>query len=390
MTAKTKREEILEKQIKMLSKFGSIISTETKLNPLLDKIALQVKGILNCDRCSVFIYDKETNSLWAKIAMGLQNTEVRIPIGTGIAGIVAASGMSLKIPMAYKDKRFNQDLDHITGYKTNNILATPLKNISGKTIGVFEAINKYSGPFTEEDEGILQLISSLAASAIENANLYQKLSESQLEIIYRLATTAEYRDQHDTAIHLRHISEYSAMIAQSMGLSPDDIDIVRNASPLHDIGKVGIADAILLKPGKLTHEEFEEMKKHTIYGAKILANAESPLLQAACKIAASHHEKFDGSGYPNGLKDEEIPLFARIVAVADVYDALCMQRVYKPKWKPEQAYDFIMGQKGKHFDPDVANAFKNIFPKILSLQSNDTDEVLSMLPITGKIIKKTF
>lgn len=390
MTAKTKREELLENQIKMLSNFGSIISNEPKLNPLLEKIALQVKGILNCDRCSVFVYDKETNSLWAKIAMGLQNTEVRIPIGTGIAGIVAASGMSLKIPMAYKDKRFNQDLDRITGYKTNNILATPLKNITGNTIGVFEAINKYSGPFTEEDEGILKLISSLAASAIENANLYQKLSESQLEIIYRLATTAEYRDQHDTAIHLRHISEYSALIGQSMGLNQDDIDIIHNASPLHDIGKVGIADAILLKPGKLTHDEFEEMKKHTLYGAKILANAESTLLQAACKIAASHHEKFDGSGYPNGLKGDEIPLFARIVAVADVYDALCMQRVYKPKWQPEQAYDFIVGQKNKHFDPDAVNAFKNIFPKILNLQNTNKDEVLSMLPITGKIIKKTY
>ena len=370
-TFHTKREKDLQNKMTMLAKFGTIISQETKFDPLLEKIANQVRGILSCDRCSVFIYDQDTNSLWAKVAIGLQKTEIRIPLGSGIVGIVGASGMTLTIQDTAHDKRFNKSLDMITGYSTKNILATPLKNSNGKIIGVFEAINKYAGPFTDEDEGILKLISSLAASAIENANLYKKLSDSQLEIIYRLATTAEYRDQHDTAIHLRHISEYTALIAANMGLSQAEVDIVRYASPLHDIGKVGIADAILLKPGKLTPEEFEEMKKHTIYGEKILANAESNLLQAACKIAASHHEKYNGTGYPVGLAGEEIPLYARIVAVADVFDALCMERVYKPKWTPQAAHDHIMDQTGQHFDPRATAAFHKAFPLILAAQEKN-------------------
>lgn len=380
----TPRERELEIKMKLLANFGSMVSKETKIDPLLEIIAVQVKTILGCDRCSVFIYDKKTNSLWSKIAIGLQHTEVRVPLGTGIVGHVAASGMSVNIPNAYSDPRFSKELDRLTGYSTKNILATPLKNISGKIIGVFEAINKFTRAFTDEDEGILKLISSLAASAIENAKLYQRLSESQLETIYRLATTAEYRDQQDTAIHLRHISEYSSLIAQSMGLTQENIEIVRYASPLHDIGKVGIADAILLKPGKLTDDEFEEMKKHTLYGAKILANAESDLLRAACKIAASHHEKYNGKGYPNGLKGEEIPLFARIVSVADVFDALCMKRVYKPKWDPKDAHDFIMKQIGNDFDPSVAAAFDRIFPEILKLQQNTTDGRKSIIPGISK------
>ncbi|MBP5286499.1 MAG: HD domain-containing protein [Elusimicrobiales bacterium] len=389
-TQTTQRERELEIKLKLLANFGSMVSKETKLDPLLEIIALQVKTILGCDRCSVFIYDAKARSLWAKVAMGLQHTEIRIPFGSGIVGHVAASGMSVNIPNAYSDPRFSSELDKLTGYMTKNILATPLKNINGKIIGVFEAINKYSRHFTEEDEGILKLISSLAASAIENAKLYQRLSESQMETIYRLATTAEYRDQQDTAIHLRHISTYSSLIAASMGLSEEDVENVSYASPLHDIGKVGIADAILLKPGRLTPEEFEEMKKHTLYGAKILANAESQLLQSACRIAASHHEKYNGKGYPNGLRGEEIPLFARIVSVADVFDALCMKRVYKPRWEPEDARKYIVEQSGKDFDPAVVAAFDRIFPEILKAQQSTQDGRKSIIPgISGKM-KKMF
>lgn len=366
----SKREKDLQNRMKMLAQFGSIISQEPNLDPLLEKITVQVRGILSCDRCSVFIYDVEGNFLWAKVATGLQNTRVSIPMGSGIVGYVAQSGISRRVANAYNDSMFNRQLDILTGYKTRNILATPLKNIKGEIVGVFEAINKYSGSFTDEDEGILKLISSLAASAIENANLYKKLSDSQLEIIYRLATTAEYRDQQDTAIHLRHISEYSAIIASSMGLSQKDAYIVRNASPLHDIGKVGIADAILLKPGKLTPEEYEEMKKHTTYGEKILSNGESELLQAACSIAAAHHERYDGKGYPYGLKGNDIPLFARIVSVADVFDALCMKRVYKQCWTAEKSREYIMSHRGTQFDPDAAEAFDKAFDEILALHKS--------------------
>ena len=363
------RAEELENRLRQLVHFGGAVSKETNLTKLLELIADQVKTILNCDRCSVFIMDRQTNELWSKVALGMQHTEIRVPFGKGIVGHVASSGQTVNIKDAYQDERFTHDIDRLTGYRTRSILAVPLRNVGGSIIGVFEAMNKAGLPFDGDDEGILQLISSLAASAIENAQLYESLSKSQLETIYRLAVTAEYRDQQDTAIHLRHISEYSALIAQGLSLPEREVENIRYASPLHDIGKVGIAAAILLKPGKLTAEEFEEMKKHTVYGAKILCNAESHLLQVACKVAGSHHERFDGAGYPARLKGEQIPVYARIVSVADVFDALCAQRVYKPKWDPQKAREYILEESGKAFDPNVVQAFDRVFGDILKLQS---------------------
>lgn len=363
------RAEELEYRLNLLVQFGALVSKETNLEKLLIIIAQQVEKILSAKRCSIFILDRRTNELWSKIGSGL-NSEIRVPIGKGIVGWVAYSGDTLNIDDAYKDNRFNPEIDKITGFKTRNVLAVPLKNISGEIIGVFEVINKQEGSFTTEDEGILKLISSLAAGSIENAQLYENLYQSQLETIYRLAITAEYRDQHDTAIHLRHISEYTALIGKALGLEQSKVDDIKYASPLHDIGKVGISDAILLKPGKLTVEEFEEMKKHTLYGARILSNAKSHLLQIACRIAQSHHERFDGSGYPYRLKGEQIPIEARIVAVADVFDALCMPRVYKPGWEPSRAREYILNEKGKSFDPVVVEAFDSVYEKILNVWKN--------------------
>ena len=373
------RTEELEKRLDLLVKFGGLISTETHLNKLLELITDQVKYMLDGDRCTVFLLDNQTNELWSTIAHGMDHTEIRIPYGKGIAGHVAKSGQIINIRNTYEDRRFNNELDKLTGYKTKTILAVPLTNIHGKIIGVFEVINKNTSYFDKDDEGILMLMGSLASSAIENANLYENLSKSQLETIYRLAVTAEYRDQQDTAIHLRHISEYSGIIAEGMNLSEKEIEDIKCASPLHDIGKVGIADAILLKPGKLTPAEFKEMKKHTLYGAKILSNAESHLLQIACKIAAFHHEKFNGKGYPDGLKGEKIPLYARIVSVADVFDALCMPRVYKPEWSYEKALNYIKEESGKSFDPDVVQAFLKKETEILKI--HDTlDGRITLIP----------
>ena len=384
------RVEELENLLRLLVNFGGVVSKETNLTKLLELIAEQVKAILACDRCSVFILDRQTNELWSKVALGMQHTEIRVPFGKGIVGHVAASGITLNIKDAYQDQRFTHDIDKLTGYRTNSILAMPLKNVSGHIIGVFEAMNKTGKPFNTDDEGILQLISSMAASGIENAQLYESLSQSQLETIYRLAVTAEYRDQQDTAIHLRHISEYSALIAQGLGLPEREVENIRYASPLHDIGKVGIADAILLKPGKLTAEEFEEIKKHTLYGAKILCNAESSLLQIACKVAGSHHEKFDGTGYPNRLKAEQISIYARIVSVADVFDALCSQRGYKPKWDPEKAREYINGEKGKAFDPSVVEAFEKVYGEILKMHAMGDGKTTIIPGITKELHRHTF
>ena len=231
--------------------------------------------------------------------------------------------------------------------------------------------NKSDGtPFDKKDEGILLLLATLAGSAIEIAKLYQDVHVAQLETIYRLAVTAEYRDQQDTRAHLKNISIISYLLALALGMSKKDAELIKNASPLHDIGKVALADNILLKPGKLTPEEFEIMKSHTIYGGRILEGAHSKVLKIAHKMSLYHHEKWNGAGYPKGLKEEEIPIESRIITVADVFDALCVFRVYKKAWKTDDAYAYILGESGKSFDPKCVAAFKKIYPSVRKLYAH--------------------
>ncbi len=183
-----------------------------------------------------------------------------------------------------------------------------------------------------------------------------ELEHTRLEVLERLAIAAEYRDD-DTRDHTRRVGHSASLMAQAMGLTPFEVDTLRRASPLHDLGKIGVPDSVLLKPGRLTEEEFEIIKTHSKIGAEILEGSEYHLLEMAKDIAIAHHEKFDGTGYPNGLKGEAIPLPARIVSVADVFDALTHERCYKPAWPLEDAVTEIVSQSGKQFDPNVVEAF---------------------------------
>ncbi len=183
-----------------------------------------------------------------------------------------------------------------------------------------------------------------------------ELEKSHMDIVTRLARAGEYRDD-DTGQHTKRVGEMSARIAQELGLSSFTVGLIRSAALLHDIGKIGVPDSILLKPGKLTVEERTEMQKHCQFGASILAEGKTPLLQMAERIAACHHERFDGTGYPNRLSGDQIPVEARIVAVADVFDALTSERPYKAAWNTEMARIEIQAQAGRQFDPIVVEAF---------------------------------
>ncbi|MBI1334875.1 MAG: response regulator [Armatimonadetes bacterium] len=184
----------------------------------------------------------------------------------------------------------------------------------------------------------------------------RELEESHRDVIHRLARAGEYRDD-DTGHHTRRVGELSARIATALRLPTDTVKLIQLAALLHDLGKIGIPDSILLKPGRLTEEEFRQMQQHCMAGASILAQGNTPLLQMAEKIAAHHHERYDGSGYPSGLRGEEIPIEARIVSVADVFDALTHERPYKKAWDRESAKAEILSQKGRQFDPQVVDAF---------------------------------
>lgn len=200
-----------------------------------------------------------------------------------------------------------------------------------------------------------------------------KIREQEQETIICLAKAAEYRDP-ETGAHIQRMSHYSSHIAKVMGLSVQQQDFLLEAAPMHDIGKVGIADAILLKPGKLTPAEFELMKQHAVIGFELLNKSNSPLLKIAAEIAHTHHEKFDGTGYPRGLAGEDIPIFGRIVAVADVFDALTSERPYKRAWSVEDATQLLKNASGKHFDPVCIDAFFSEFDEILSIKNSFIDD----------------
>ncbi len=187
-----------------------------------------------------------------------------------------------------------------------------------------------------------------------------ELSQAKLEMLLLLGRAAEYRDDM-TGQHTQRVGELSALIAERLGMPENDVDMIRKAAPLHDIGKIGIPDNILLKPGRFEPHEFERMKGHTTIGADILYGSSFNILRLAGVIALSHHEKWDGTGYPQGLAGEAIPIEARIVALADFYDALTHERPYKRAWTPEETLQEIARQRGVHFDPQVVDAFMELF-----------------------------
>jgi putative two-component system response regulator len=218
-----------------------------------------------------------------------------------------------------------------------------------------------------------QLADRAAWLADEVRKATAEIVERERETVIRLCKAAEYRDP-ETGAHILRMAHYSRLIAAGIGLSVADQDLLLEAAPMHDLGKVGIADKILLKPGRLDEGEFEIMKQHAIYGYELLKGSSSRVLQAGAEIAKGHHEKFDGSGYPDGLRGTDIPIFSRIVAVADVFDALTSERPYKKAWTLEEAVDFLVAGSGKHFDPDRVRAFLNAWDDVLGIRDRFTEE----------------
>ena len=208
----------------------------------------------------------------------------------------------------------------------------------------------------------------------------QALRDTRLQIIQRLGAAAEYKDN-ETGLHVIRMSHYAKVLALAAGYSQTAAEEVLHASPMHDIGKIGIPDAILQKPGKLTDEEWTVMRRHPIIGGKIIGDHRSGLLRMARIIAEGHHEKWDGTGYPRGLRGEQIPHVARIVALVDVFDALTSERPYKSAWPVEQAVDYIVKASGTHFDPELTALFVECLPELLSIREQWTDTAHSRLQL---------
>jgi len=239
-------------------------------------------------------------------------------------------------------------------------------------------------PF-DEAEVLIRIRNLLEASLLHKAMCLQmetlegivhlrtrELKETQLDVVHRLAQAAEHRDN-ETGRHIVRMSHYAMVLGRACGMSEEECDILFHATPMHDIGKLGIPDRILLKPGKLDADEWEIMKEHTVIGAKLLANSQSPVLQMGELIALTHHERWDGSGYPHQLAGEDIPLVGRICAVADVFDALTSKRCYKDPWPLEKTLEEIRSLSGMHFDPRLIEVFEEFLPVILGIQRTHAD-----------------
>lgn len=202
---------------------------------------------------------------------------------------------------------------------------------------------------------------------------YEKIKKYTLDSIIRLTRASEYRDE-DTGSHIMRMSRYSAAVAARMGLNENAVESILLAAPMHDIGKIGIPDRILLKPGKLTEDEWAVMKQHTVFGGKILEDSDTPILRMGEMIALGHHERWDGNGYPGGIAGKKIPLAARIVSIADIFDALTSKRPYKEPFTIEKSFDLIAGMKGSSLDPDVVDAFFSIEKEIVDIMKLYSDD----------------
>lgn len=213
---------------------------------------------------------------------------------------------------------------------------------------------------------------------------FETIKNASLDTINRLSRAAEYKDE-DTGAHIIRMSHYSASVARAMGVDEATVECILYAAPMHDIGKIGIPDRILLKPGKLDADEWKIMIKHAEFGAKILEGADASFIKLGREIALSHHEKWNGTGYPQGLKKDEIPLAGRIAAIADVFDALTTKRPYKDPFSLEKSYGIIEENRGIHFDPDVVDAFFEVTDEILDIKERYKNEGESLLfQLTGE------
>jgi HD-GYP domain-containing protein (c-di-GMP phosphodiesterase class II) len=379
------------------------------VHALLDAVLLQARQLTRADAGSIFLIENNVLNFDYIHNDTLFNgpssnkyiyTSQTLKIDNhSLAGFAALTGKPLIIDDVYHMPagmpfKCNHAFDELSGYRTKSILALPLITSHNKTVGVMQIINPVDDnrnpiSFTSRDQLVLSYFADNAATAIERTMMTR-------EMILRMIKMCELRDPKETGVHANRVGAYAAEVyhqwALAQGLAGDEIkrtkDLIRIAAMLHDLGKVAISDLILKKPDKLDSEEFRIMKYHTIHGARLFHNQASDLDALSAEIALNHHEKWDGTGYPGaiddiyqdqiplgaGKKGEEIPLAGRIVALADVYDALISRRVYKIPWSEEMTVDYIKGQSGKHFDPDVVEAFFAIYDVITAINAKYQEE----------------
>ena len=373
---------LLEAQVSLDKKLSTVLSVARDLSSELDfdrlfpLVISKVTEAMKAERTSLYIIDGERREVWTKVAEKVG--EIRLPLGHGISGRVAETGETISVADAWELPYFDRSFDVKHNFRTRSVLCVPITNRSGDRIGVIQVINKADGGhFDKDDENLLMALASSAGIALENSFLMEELEASFEGAMRTLAATVDAKHPL-TAGHSQRVTEYALLIAREMGLDEDEQVAIKYAGLLHDIGKIGIKDKVLLKDGPFTPEERAEMNDHPAKTRSILEKFHFPKrLRQVPEVAAYHHEKINGQGYPHGLTGDRLPLGSRILAVADVFDALTSRRDY-PKYTKGETMGFegmplqkvikiLEADAGSCFDPEAVSAFLRCLPKALRL-----------------------
>ncbi|MCP4628108.1 MAG: HD domain-containing protein [bacterium] len=408
-----------KEKLDALARLGVDLNQIQDLDILMESILTEARRFVNADAGSVYIRNKgmlhftytQNDTLQNRLREGekIIYSTFSVPINdNSIAGYVAKSGQPLNLPDVYRldptcSYHFDKELDDTARYATRSVLTIPLVTSKGDILGILQIINAQDETrrvisFSATDEKIMMLFASIASVALARAQMTRAN-------LLRMMKMAEMRDPKETGAHVNRVGGYAVEIYENWAyrhqVLQSDVDknrdVLRMAAMLHDVGKVAISDLILKKPGKLTAEELETMKAHTIFGSKLFLDAQSEFDDAAAQVALNHHERWDGHGYPGhvdgasgkpltgltradgsarGKRGEEIPLFGRIVAIADVYDALSSQRAYKEAWDESKVLAIIEKEAGHQFDPDLVESFFSCLKVLRSIQKRYQDALI--------------
>ena len=391
----------LHEKLSGLVRIGIALNSVRELDTLLEMVVDEAMDLCAADGGTLYLVRQDSlaihitrnRSIEARLGKdGMANLYEKflLPISRdSMAGFCALTGQTLNFPDMDQlppgtHFRHNKALDRRASYDTRSQLTVPMHDRSGLCVGVLQLVNAMENglpsPFNGEDEALLQAFAAQAGVSIQNAQLDGLLRKSHQETLFRLSSAAEYRDR-ETSNHIKRMSHYSRLVAMRIGLDRAEVESIFQSAPMHDVGKLGIPDRILHKPGRLDPDERTIMESHALIGSRILEGSDVPVVRQAAVVALTHHEKWDGSGYPRGLAGRAIPLEGRIVALADVYDALSSRRCYKEPWPQEKVIEFLREQRGRHFDPDLVDCMMDCLPEVHAIMASheDTDEDFQLL-----------
>ncbi|NCO90779.1 MAG: hypothetical protein COZ06_35340 [Armatimonadetes bacterium CG_4_10_14_3_um_filter_66_18] len=377
-------------ELSALIDVGQQLTSTLNMRQLLRLVMDLATGVMQAEAGAVFLVDAETGELIFEAAIGEKAEEIeqrRLPRGQGIAGWVAEHGEPLLVPDTAEDPRWYPGVDEESGFQTRSILCVPLQS-KGRTIGALEVLNKQAGAQFDVDD--LRLCSAMASQVVvslENAQLVERMETAFLSTVECLASALEFRDT-ETEGHSRRVRDLAVVIGRRINLNDKALLHLGHGALLHDIGKIAVPDAILHKPGELTEEEYEQMRLHCTLGWQIVSRVE--FLRRAGEIVHAHQEWFDGSGYPRGLAGDDIPLGARVFAVADAFDAMTSDRTYHKALSFADARNELRRCAGTQFDPDVVEAFMTLDDSLLrSIQASTRIRSHDLTQATAEVLAKT-